>query len=215
MRSTAQITGCKHCADKLNMAIQNQAFPEDHFMKVLLARKQGGPCRYLLGVGQRDKFKRGQCCLAESVRIGDREFIRLFETLNLHTDARKHRLTINFSAGKPRLEIRRGTLGHVDFVVLKGTEYDASTVYADAIKQIMLNFCTCMRGAPGVNVEELQVDMQLFEHMRSIVEVFDADADPTIQAASEIVTNALCDDDTALFSKGVGHLQDVTHAARR
>eukprot|EP00959_Pyramimonas_sp_CCMP1952_P007506 157042-Pyramimonas_sp.AAC.1 len=58
-----------------------------------------------------------QFCLAEGLRSLDREHIRTSNSIVFHADGRTHMFTVKFSAGRlDTLSVRRGVLGHSDFV---------------------------------------------------------------------------------------------------
>ena len=106
-------------------------------------------------------------------------------------------------------------LGHVDFTKVKAHEPDAASAYVEAMRQAMLNFCTCGHDAPGVDSSKQRFDQDLFSHLQRSHEALDCDAGSTIQAAGEIMTNALLDNPEALLPHTKVLFKDVTHAARR
>ena len=97
---------------------------------------------------------------------------------------------------------------------IKNKEQDAASSYAAAIDQVMRLFCTSAHGGSG-HKQCGSFDGALYEHMQRIHEVFDADGEPSIQCAGEMVSNALCDNPGALLSGTKTVMKDLTHAARR
>ena len=132
-----------------------------------------------------------------------------------HWDSKSTRFTGRFSATTESLDNMKGTLGHVDFVA--GRLTDAAKNYTKAINDVLVNFCTFGHGVPGAGRKDaVELDEELYSHMRKINEVFNADAEQTIQLAGGEVTNALHEVGTdPLFPSNKYETKDATHAARR
>ena len=217
--NVAALLKCPHCVKLAGeLRAERSAPTKAAFLKVLQNRSQGGAIKAISGIGHRKKITQMQFCLAEGLRSLDREHIRKSDSIVFHADGRKHRFTGKFSAGRlDTLSVRRGVLGHSDFVKVKADQPDAASAYAEALQQTMTNFCTTGHGAPYLAKGDPQpiFDRSLFERIRNTHEVFDADGDPTTQAAGEMVTDAFHDNPNSLLPRTKLLLKDATHAARR
>ena len=167
------------------------------------------------GVGKRKKIQCMHFCLAEAMRLVEREHILMSSSMATHVDAKGSRLTARFSATIMHKELptRAGLLGHVDFVKQRDT--DATTNLAKAMQKIVENFCTFGLGAPHTRKPRTTFDQNLYNHIWKINEVLDADSERTVQLAAMDVTNALGDADQVLFGNNKSINRDPTHAARR
>ena len=87
--NVAALTSCPHCISIAGATRFKRSVPcSKHFMKVLLARKQGGAFGRILHLGGRDKVAQIQFCLAEALRGLEREHLRRSDSLVFHADGR-------------------------------------------------------------------------------------------------------------------------------
>ena len=167
----------------------------DGFMKVWAELHNGVSCR---GVGSSNicgsRFKVGSmaACLAEACQAEDRRCLRDCSVLAIHQDARKGVLQVRYSACLPDWTVKKGLLG---LDLNPGT---LSGEICNAIERILRRFCT-------VNEE---FDGDLYEHIRSCVELLDADAASDEQRSLRLLT-------ASLFRNVKIQVRDPAHCARR
>ena len=138
-RAVAALTRCKHCIELATSSEDDKsAPPTKQFLEVLLSRAQGVAMKNLRDVGHTGKIAQIQHCIAEALRATDREHIKHSTSLVFHADGRKHRFTVRSSAGSlVKLKVRRGILGHTDFIKIKANQPDAASAYCEAMQKIM------------------------------------------------------------------------------
>ena len=117
-----------------------------HFKTVWVAKRKGESCG--TEVGSPWKQRRMVWCIAEAMRNMERSHILRSKVMVLHQDGRKHRHTVRFSAIDGELRMRRGLLGHVDFVVDGRTEEPGAVAIKKGAVEVIANFCTRGHGAP-------------------------------------------------------------------
>ena len=210
--AVANLTKCKQCQAAVDAVNEkNKAPPVSDWEEVLHQRRQGGALRHLTGIGGRKKMQKMEGLLAEAMRIIERRHIRESSCIALHTDGRACRLTVRFAAGIARtFDVRRGCFGHTDYVGLKKTCQDTSLNLAAATLQVLKNFCTFLPKTPKEKILP-----ELYKHIRKSVELLDADAEKTVQLASEELSNALKIAAEPHFPNATFVCKDFTHGARR
>ena len=185
----------------------------EEFLKVLADSRQGKPHNGTPAIAGRHKICKMRWCLAEAVRDIEREHVRQSIAVALHQDAREQLLLVRFAAVTDQMKVMRGVLGITQ---------DYGTVADDICKATMTmceSFCTPRMSMPsGGNHMGSAVDSALLEHLRSIVEVIDADAATDEQRAIRILqgtSKSAAIGNKVFFPKLKIVLRDRTHAATR
>ena len=208
---------CAALSDQANDLVSNPRCPSElMFRKVIEERQAGARAvrRSIAGVGSKTKIVRIQYCAAEAVRFLQRETLKQAKCLATHTDARAKRLTVRFAACGPGLESSRGLLGHADYVKSAPSQPDKTTQLVTAFQEVLEHFCTEFKGAPGRPDAE-RFDRPLFDHLRGIHELFNADAELCIQFVGDDLTNKLGDVISPLLPNTHSCLKDHTHGCQR
>jgi hypothetical protein len=189
---------------------------EEMFRKVIEERQAGARAvrRSIAGVGTKRKIVRIQYCAAEAMRFLQRETLRQAKCLATHTDSRAKRLTVRFAACGSGLVGSRGLLGHADYVKSAPIQPDKTTQLAMAFQEVLEHFCTEFKGAPGRPDAE-RFDRPLYDHLRGIHELFNADAEQCIQLVGDDLTNKLGDEISSLLPNTHSCLKDHTHGCQR
>ena len=210
--AVAVLTKCPSCtsaAEEMKTDAVAQSCTE--FRDVWKARRQGGALRQIDGVGCKNKMQRIQQCLGEAMKLIEHTYIDKSESIALHFDGRKPRLTLRFnSCGISDSSARRGLVGHVNYVKGKTNCADTSTAIGNSISDCLREFSTVMK---GTRIERF--DESVFSKLRHNTELVDADAEQVAQLAAEMCSNTLLDERDPLFVGGPKVLQDPTHAGRR
>ena len=110
-------------------------------------------------------------CLAEALRMDDREHLRHCISLVTHIDGRQHRLTACFTGVDGDLNCKRGLLGHVAYV---GSELsDKTEAYVHAMDKLLRQYCTFWISCAACTKQAgPKFDKPLYEHIKSIHELF-------------------------------------------
>ena len=197
--------------------VSNPHCPSESMFRTIIEERQAGARavrRTIAGVGSKTKIVRMQYCAAEAMRFWQRGCLKQATCLATHTDARAKRLTVRFAACGPGLDSYRGLLGHADYVKSAPSQTDKTTQLATAFQEVLEHFCTEFKGAPGRPDAE-RFDRPMFEHLRSIHELFNADAEPCIQLVGDDLTNKLGDVISPLLPNTHSCLKDHTHGCQR
>ena len=215
-QAVIELTRCEHCKGDLQSLQDSRTAPSfSDFRRVWDARVSGGPCHKIRGVCGRGKRQMMEFCCAEAMRMTDREFLESAVAMCTHIDSKKHRLTMRFSAANDNLSVRKGLIGHV---VHAGEHKDSVKCYVDAVDSLLRKFCTWSFGAPAHPVRPRlppAFDQALYDKLRSIHEVFNADAAQTMVLTGMEVSNHHGQAPRTLFQNNRLVLKDVTHRARR
>ena len=225
LKAVAQLTGSLD-ARKVAANVHNEraAPPNKWFSRLWDNYKVGNRGHVVnadMPLGAMGKQRRGVYCLAEAIRMIDRDHIEKSASLASHTDGRGSRLTMRFSATtEANLECRRGTIGQIDSAKLKArSTADAAIIMVNCYDKILREFCTFGHGAParpsGNGATKQHFDEELFEHLKSIHEIFDTDADPVMLLSGMEMTQSFQDGVLPYFKNNVVQIRDKTHGARR
>ena len=209
------LTSCKTCVKELQQLRNMRNAPTlDEFHKVLDERIAGGPCKTVTGICSRKKRQCMEFCIAEGMRAADRMHMMDCVAMASHVDGKKQRFTCRFSATTKGLITRKGILGHITHA---GQHCDAVASYVASIDALLKNFCTHLAGAPRCSRVVPRFDKELYEKLKTIHEVFDADAARTMVLTGMDVSNhhGLDDQKTTLFPNNKLAVKDSTHRARR
>ncbi|CAK0823904.1 unnamed protein product, partial [Prorocentrum cordatum] len=153
--------------------------------QAVLAHFQEGKARSSAGVqdvGKRKKVRVMGFCLAEAVRMSQREFIAGARSLTIMQDSRKHKLLMRFKAANDDLDVREGVLGHIQLKQGAGADD-----LMKASMRIITNFCTPLLGAPRNRAPRVKVDQALLKAVLHKIERYAADAAPDEQLAGNLL----------------------------
>lgn len=205
-RAVAALTSCPDCKADVSAKVAAGTPSDATFEGIFFNRiPLQGQHRY---VNYRVQF-----CLAEAMRLMDHAFLTDCMRLSLHMDGRGKRLTMQFSAVNPQLEVRRGLIGHI---ISAGEHTDTTeNWYRNAIEQLLDDFCTSGRGPPrGQHSLQMSVNKELREKLKVAVTAFNTDAARTMVLTGMEVSNYL-GDVIPVFPNQRASIVDPVHAARR
>ncbi len=159
-------------------------------------------------------------CLAEAVRSVQRERLRDCRVASIHQDGRQGRLAIRYTACGEDLKPRVGVLGSASLA--KDFRMDAVGMSAATV-HILRSLCTSMASPPHCRRDTPPpvCDEELLDHVRGIVELFDADAASDEQLCGKLLggrtqqPSSLSDDAYKLFHNLRIFNKDRAHASRR
>ena len=142
------------------------------FESALTARQSGTALARGLPGDSPSAWKRVrlQYCVGEAMLMLDRRHLRHASSWASHTDGKGRRLTVQYTAVTKRgLTIRRGLLGHVDYVKCKRP--DSVGTIADAMGEILRNLCTFgwavpLRSGSGPHPKQ-SFDAGLYKHLKA------------------------------------------------
>jgi hypothetical protein len=186
--------------------------PLADFLVVLHDSRQGLAHASNKTVGHRHKISRMRWCLAEAIKDIERSHIKHSIAVALHQDAREQLFLVRYAAVTKDMHVMRGVLGIARNF---GTTSDD---ICKAIVDICKQFCTPRLSPPHVDKHNLMANNDLFEHLRLIVEVVDADAAADEQRAIRILqgtAKSMAITQRAFFPNLKVVLRDRTHAATR
>ena len=186
--------------------------PCAEFHSILQDGRQGRSYSASSPIAHRHKVSMMRWCLAEAIKDIERSYIKKAIAVALHQDARAQLFLVRYAAVMKDMRVVRGVLG---------TAKDFGTTSEDicqATIDICKSFCTPRLLPPRAGNQQSTMDRHLFEHLRSIVEVVDADAAADEQRALRILqgsarsVTAGCQ---KFFPNLKVILRDRTHAATR
>lgn len=164
-------------------------------------------------VGERGKVRKLLYCLAEAMRTLDRRAFSDAASIAIHMDGKKHRHGMTYSLVTNSFEVRRGSMGHCNYVKLGG----GTQALVKASVNIIRACCTAKRGAPcrrddGQTLPAPEkLDHVLFAKVIDHVEVVDTDAAPDECAGARILTRS----GDGLFQNCKLVIKDHTHGCTR
>jgi hypothetical protein len=157
----------------------------EEFMKVLNDRRKGLPHGSTSEVAGRQKACRMTWCLAEAAKDIERTHIRQSTSVVLHQDARDQLFLVRFAAVSQDLKVMRGVLGIAKNFGTTSDDICKATI------GILEGFCTPRLSPPvrpsGFRPSASSVDDGLLQHLRSKIEMFDADAATDEQRAGRVL----------------------------
>lgn len=203
----------------LGVHVEGRCSPSlDEFMQVLADRRKGLPHGSTSDVAGRKKACRMTWCLAEAAKDIERAHIRKSMVVALHQDARDQLFLVRYAAVAPDLKVMRGVLGIAKNFGTKSDDICTATI------GILENFCTPRLSPPasptGFRPSAASVDNNLLEHLRSKIEMFDADAATDEQRAGRVLqgkseSSNIGSIESAFLPNLKIILRDRTHAATR
>ena len=188
----------------------------DTFSKALRFARDGKTPTEIQGVACAGKIRKIKYCLAEGVRLVNMEILRKSVVVALHCDARKGRLAVRFTSCGGCLKPWSGLLGTTSLV----DKFSSDAIgISRAIKSIIDSACTTFLNVPRTNSPvEPDLDTGIRDHIRTAVEVFNADAAADEQLAGRLLAGIrkCTDDDSRPYFPNVKIIsKDKAHAARR
>jgi hypothetical protein len=203
----------------LGVHVESRSSPSlDEFMSVLADRRKGLPHGSTSDVAGRKKACRMTWCLAEAAKDIERAHMKKSMVVALHQDARDQLFLVRYAAVTPDLKVMRGVLGIAKNFGTKSDDICKATI------DILENFCTPRLSPPvsptGFRPSAASVDHNLLEHLRSKIEMFDADAATDEQRAGRVlqgksVSLSIGSRTSAVLPNLKLILRDRTHAATR
>ena len=182
------------------------------FKKVLLLVQKGQCPDGIVGIGRRKKIRKMKFCLAEATRVLRMNKLRSCEVLSLHADARKGRLAVRFTGSTRGLELQSGVLGTVSLV--KSFSSDALGV-SKAVKEVVKLACTSYSSIPFNSRQiKAKLDKKLHRHVRTCVELLNADAAVDEQLAGKLNSKKIQGCQPYLPNVKIRN-KDKAHASRR
>lgn len=188
----------------------------DQFLTVLKNSRQGLPHNGTQSVGGRHKICQMRWCLAEAIKDIERAHVKKSNVVALHQDAREQLFLMRYSAVTPDLKIMRGVLGVVK---------NFGTTSDDICKTVITvckDFCSPRLSPPssttGHRHQSSVCDLELYNHLRSIVELMDADGASDEQRAMRLLqgkAHSVAIGNQTMFPNLKIVLRDRTHAATR
>ena len=143
LRAVAALGLCDECSEAAERADDVRRAPsKQEFIEVWDSRRRNdGP-----GVTKSRKPQQLEFCLAEAMRMQDREHLRQCETLVVHVDGKGKLLSMRVAATSKQLIVKRFFLGHVKHVGAA----DSIEAYVESVTKLLRDFCTAFLHAPGV-----------------------------------------------------------------
>ena len=203
----------------LGSEVESRTSPSlDEFMKVLVDRRKGRPHGSTSEVADREKICKMTWCLAEAAKDIERAHVRQSTVVACHQDARDQLFLIRYSAVSKDLKVMRGVLGIAKNFGTTSDDICKATI------GILEDFCTPRLSPPkppsGFRPSSSSVDDGLLQHLRSKIELFDADAATDEQRAGNILhgkskSEAMGNHASPFLPNLKLVLRDRTHAATR
>ena len=185
------------------------------FHEVLRKARDGQTPTNIPGVACSKKIRNIKYCLAEAIRLFNMEILRKAVVVALHCDGRKGRLAVRFTSCGKDLTPCSGVLGTASLVEQFST--DAIGI-SRALQSIIDSACTTFQAVPNkASPPERELDENIRDHLRTAVELFNADAAADEQLAGRLLAGLRkCADDSGPYFPNIKVLnKDKAHAARR
>jgi hypothetical protein len=188
---------------------------KDDFAKVwdFLARHHSHGRAGIPGIGTWKKTRRMEWCLAEARRVLDRRFMSTATVASLMQDGRGHNLLIRMVATSKHLDVRRFVMG------LERDCGSGAAAVRDATVLAIRRVCTKNDRPPPRTMQQpdmgtRHLDNALLGHIKTVIEVFVADAAGNEQVAGRELQRS---SSTTIPTLPNLHLvlRDKAHAARR
>ena len=148
IQAAAQLNLCDQCTAENNAEKDIRAAPSsDEFMQVWKARQRGDVTGSGLKriAGHSIKRDQIQFCIAEAMRMQDREHVSESVTLVTHVDGKGKLLSMRASATSLNLVTKRIFMGHVQHT----SKADTVEAYVESINKLLRNFCVTFHNAPA------------------------------------------------------------------
>lgn len=200
-----------HAADNQQSRDPRAAPPTEDFKKALDHKKDGHSYTSMSDVAGRPKAAQLTWCLAESLKNCEKAFLRRALCIAIHQDARNGILLVRFTAVDCHLNRLEGV-----FRIAKDFGTKSKDVFC-ATMQILRDFCTDHLAPPSsVDQSKCRFDAALYEHIRSHIELFDADAASDEQRVGRLLRGKAATIDRLECLPNVKLLmRDRAHAATR
>ena len=215
LMAVAELTGCTRCQEIVaELKDRLDAPAAADFEKIAEAKSLGVVNKLKINGCFAEKRQKMEFCVAEAMRMWDREFLSSARSMASHSDGKGKKFTMRFSAADAQLNAERGLLGHVEHV---GEHADSVESYVQSTLQVLKNFCTFGHGAPHTNIVG-QFDPELFQHIKAIHEVWDTDKARVMVLVGLEMSNhggIRGDSGGAIFENNKVNNFDVTHSVRR
>ena len=182
------------------------------FLQILQDSQKGLSHSSSSGIAHRHKVSQMRWCLAEAIKDIERSNIKRAIAIALHQDVRSQLFLVRYAAVMKDMSVVRGVLGATKNFNTTSDDICQATI------DICKSFCTPRLLPPRAGNLQSMMDLQLFEHLRSIVEVVDADAAADEQRALRILQGGAKSMTIAckkFFPNVKVILRDRTHAATR
>ena len=186
--------------------------PLVEFQKILQDSQKGLSHSSSQDIAHRHKVSQMRWCLAEAIKDIERSNIKRAIAIALHQDARSQLFLVRYAAVMKDMSVVRGVLGTAKNFGTTSDDICQATI------NICKSFCTPRLLPPRTGNRPSTMDLELFEHLRSIVEVVDADAAADEQRALRILQGSAKSMTLAchkFFPNLKVILRDRTHAATR
>ena len=212
-RHTASRHHMEAIGKMLGVDVGHRASPHmDEFMKIMVDRRKGLSHGSTSEVGGRHKACRMTWCLAEAARDIERDHIRQSTSVVLHQDARDQLFLVRLAAVSQDMKVMRGVLGIAKNFGTTSDDICKATV------GILDAFCTPRLSPPRVpSALASSVDGRLLQHLKSKIEMFDADAATDEQRAGHVLQgkSASASMSSIIFPNLKLVVRDRTHASTR
>jgi len=186
--------------------------PLVEFQKILQDSQKGLSHSSSKDIADRHKVSQMRWCLAEAIKDIERSSMKRAIAVALHQDARSQLFLVRYAAVMKDMRVVRGVLGTAKNFGTTSDDICQATI------NICKSFCTPRLLPPRTANRPSTMDLELFEHLRSIVEVVDADAAADEQRALRILQGSAKSMTLAchkFFPNLKVILRDRTHAATR
>jgi hypothetical protein len=180
--------------------------PMDMWRQVLDRKRKGTADSACHDVAGAEKVQRMAWCIAEALKDQEQKLLKKAVCLSIHQDAREGLLLVRYSSVDDRLTRSEGVLGMAKDYGTKSKEIH------DATLGIIKDFCTKRQTTDGrrstmAGREPAILMTDLFEHVKSRIELFDADGATDEQRAGRLLMDELPNLKLVI--------RDRTHAATR
>jgi hypothetical protein len=200
-----------HAAGNQQSRDPRAAPPTEDFKKALDHKKDGHSYTSMSDVAGRLKAAKLTWCLAESLKNCEKACFRQALCIAIHQDARNGILLVRFTAVDCHLNRLEGVFGIAKDFCTKSKDVFCANM------QILRDFCTDHLAPPSsVDQSKCRFDAALYEHIRSRIEFFDADAASDEQRVGRLLRGKAATVDRLECLPNVKLLmRDRSHAATR
>jgi hypothetical protein len=202
-KTHTQVMADKYHGGNIGVALGSP--PREMWRQVLDRKRKGAADNACNDVAGAEKVQRMAWCLAEALKEQEQTLLRKAVCVAIHQDAREGLLVVLYSSVDDRLRRSEGVLGMAKDYGTKSKEIHDATLH------ILKDFCTKRVTSDNrqatADREPTALMSDLFEHVKSRIELFDADGATDEQRAGRLLMDELPNLKLVV--------RDRTHAATR
>ena len=135
LRAVARVTQCDECKTASDAKVDSATAPDAAiFRQAWDARRKGTPNTSAVANMCAGKRQQVDFCMAEAIRMQQREDLRTSVCIVSHLDGKGQRLTMRYSSANEELEPCRGSFGHIRHA----NDADSVEAYVRTVKDLSL-----------------------------------------------------------------------------